>query len=115
MNLFAEARNGTLVVQVDEARLDAANAIRFKDQMRDIMTQPAQRVILDMSAIGFLDSSGLGAVVSVMKMLAPGRQLDLAGLTPNVQKVFHLTRMDTVFRIHATVADAMAMGVRDAG
>ena len=110
MNLFSEAYDGMLVVHVDEPRLDAAIAIRFKEQMREVTMQPAPRVILDMSKIEFLDSSGLGAVVAVMKSLAPHRQLELCGLTGNVDKVFRLTRMDTVFRIHPDLDTALNSG-----
>ncbi|WP_295532043.1 STAS domain-containing protein [uncultured Thioclava sp.] len=110
MNLFSEACDGALVVRVDEPRLDAAVAIRFKEQMREVTAQPAHRVILDMSKIEFLDSSGLGAVVAVMKALAPHRQLELCGLTGNVDKVFRLTRMDTVFRIHTDLTSALSEG-----
>ena len=107
MNLYAEACEGALVVHLGEERLDAAIAIRFKDRMREITTQPARRVILDLSPVNFLDSSGLGAVVAVMKSLAPARQLELSGLSPNVEKVFRLTRMDSVFRIHSDIDAAL--------
>lgn len=115
MNLYAEAVEGALVVRVDEDRIDAAVAMRFKDRMRDVTVQPSPRVILDMSQVSFLDSSGLGAVVAVMKSLSPNRRLELAGLTPSVAKVFQLTRMDTVFRIHPDVAAATQEGLRNAG
>lgn len=100
MNIIAEALDGALVVRLDEERLDAAIAIQFKDRMREITAQPAERVVLDLSSVAFVDSSGLGAIVSVMKFLAPARKLELAGLTPTVEKVFRLTRMDSVFTIH---------------
>ncbi len=64
----------------------------------------ATRVVLDLSSVGFLDSSGLGAVVAVMKALGPVRRLELSGLTPTVEKVFRLTRMDSVFIIHKVSA-----------
>jgi anti-sigma B factor antagonist len=115
MNLYAESVEGVLLVRVGEERLDAAIAIRFKDRMREVTAQPAARVVLDMSQVDFLDSSGLGAVVAVMKSLAPGRKLELAGLTPNVEKVFRLTRMDSVFRIHADISDVTREGIRNAG
>lgn len=115
MNLYAEARGGALVVSVREERLDAAIAIRFKDRMREVTSQPSARVVLDLSAVEFLDSSGLGAVVAVMKSLPPERPLELAGLSPNVARVFRLTRMDSVFNIHQSVADALAEGMRNAG
>ena len=63
-------------------------------------------VILDLSRVDFIDSSGLGAIVAVMKFLAPARKLELAALTPNVERVFHLTRMDSVFPIHAAAPSA---------
>ncbi|OWY11514.1 anti-sigma factor antagonist [Thioclava sp. NG1] len=107
MNLTAEALEGALVVHLAEARLDAAIALRFKERMRDVTMQPAPRVLLDLSKVEFLDSSGLGAVVAVMKSLAPDRQLELCGLTPNVVKVFRLTRMNSVLPIHADLATAL--------
>jgi anti-sigma B factor antagonist len=81
-------------------RIDAACAVQFKDRMRELTQLPTPRVVLDMSRVAFLDSSGLGAVVAVMKALAPDRRLELSGLTSTVQKVFRLTRMDSVFTIH---------------
>lgn len=100
MNLSAEIIDGAQVVRVHEDRIDAAVAIQFKDRMREIAGASAGRVILDLARVGFVDSSGLGAIVAVMKFLAPACRLELAALTPNVGKVFHLTRMDSVFVIH---------------
>lgn len=100
MDIDCEHIGGTLVARVQDARIDAAIAIRFKDRMREVLSDPAPRVVLDLSHVDFLDSSGLGAVVAVMKMAGPGRSLELAGLTPTVEKVFRLTRMDRVFTIH---------------
>lgn len=103
MKLEAEAADGALLVRVAEDRIDAAVAILFKDRMREVTAQPAERVILDLSQVTFIDSSGLGAIVAVMKFLAPARRLELLGLTPTVARVFRLTRMDSVFTIHPGV------------
>ncbi len=103
MQLLAEQHGDLLIVRVMEDRIDAAVAIQFKDRMRDVLQVPSARVVLDLAQVAFLDSSGLGAVVAVMKLLGPTRKLELAGLTPSVEKVFRLTRMDSVFTIHATV------------
>lgn len=112
MELLVKEYGGILVIQVAQNRIDAASAIQFKDQMRDITGVSAlPRVVLDMSNVAFLDSSGLGAVVAVLKALAPNRKLELSGLTPTVQKVFRLTRMDSIFTIHDAVPD----GLRNVG
>ena len=111
MQLKSAMNGATLVIRVAENRIDATGAIQFKERMRDLIQTPSQRVILDLSEVYFLDSSGLGAVVAVMKLLAPDRRLELAGLTATVDKVFRLTRMDSVFTIH----QALDEGLRNAG
>ena len=111
MNLLTEAMPDALLIRVAESRIDAAVAIRFKDRMRELIGAATGRVVLDLSRVTFLDSSGLGAVVAVMKHLGPTRRLELAALTPPVAKVFRLTRMDSVFTIHSQVPEAAAPGV----
>lgn len=111
MSLASTVQGNVLVIRPTEDRIDAAGAIRFKENMRDQIATLSDRVILDMSGVQFLDSSGLGALVAVMKMLTPARRLELAGLTPTVEKVMRLTRMDTVFTIHP----ALEQGLRDVG
>ena len=111
MNLTAKELPGLLLVEVGEDRVDAACAIQFKDAMRALLAGAEGRVLIDMARVRFLDSSGLGAVVAVMKLLGPGRRLELVGMTPAVDKVFRLTRMDSVFILHPDMPAAL----RDAG
>ena len=66
MQLKAAMNGTTLVIRVAEDRIDAAGAIQFKERMRDLIQTPCDRVILDLSPVHFLDSSGLGAVVAVI-------------------------------------------------
>ncbi|MCA3510639.1 MAG: STAS domain-containing protein [Rhodobacter sp.] len=103
MQLLAEPRDDILIVRAMDNRIDAAVAIQFKEHMRDLVKAAPPRVMLDLSGVTFLDSSGLGALVAVMKLLGPDRRLELCGLTPAVERVFRLTRMDTVFTVHRTV------------
>ncbi|ARE40515.1 Anti-sigma F factor antagonist (spoIIAA-2) [Rhodovulum sp. P5] len=102
MKLETELRDDAIHVIVAEARIDSAVAIRFKDCLREVTDNGPARVVLNLGKVEFLDSSGLGAVVAVMKLLGPDRKLELCSLTPNVDKVFRLTRMDRVFTIHPT-------------
>ena len=111
MQLKTQTRPKVLTVEVMEDRIDAATAIQFKERMRDITKTGDQRVVLDLARVQFLDSSGLGAIVAVKKMLGPDRPLELSGLTATVEKVFRLTRMDSIFTIHDAVPD----GMRNAG
>ncbi|WP_127113612.1 STAS domain-containing protein [Shimia sediminis] len=108
MDLSSNAENGTLVVTVNESRIDAAVAIQFKDKMRESTEEAGDRVVLNLAQVSFIDSSGLGAIVAAMKQLGKDRRLDLAGLNEDVDRVFRLTRMDTVFKIHQSLGDALA-------
>jgi anti-sigma B factor antagonist len=107
MNLTTSNDGTTCIVTVNETRIDAAVAIQFKDAMRAATVEGPDRVILDLTTVGFIDSSGLGAIVAAMKQLGRSRKLDLAGLTPAVDKVFRLTRMDSVFRLFETLQSAV--------
>ncbi len=110
MELTHKDVNGTRLIEAQGDRLDAAVAIRFKDDMRTLTGDGPERIVLDMKNVEFLDSSGLGAVVAAMKQAGPARRLELAGLTPTVEKVFSLTRMDTVFTIHDSAESALDAG-----
>jgi anti-sigma B factor antagonist len=100
MDLNATHHPDLTIITVGEARIDAAAAIRFKDAMRAATVSGVGPVVLDLGNVTFVDSSGLGAIVAAMKQMGGERRLDLACLTPDVAKVFRLTRMDTVFTIH---------------
>lgn len=108
MALSSIITGGTQVISVHCNRIDAAMAIEFKENMRSETEKSANRVVLDLSGVEFIDSSGLGAIVAAMKQLGGNRRLDLAGLQPVVEKVFRLTRMDTVFRLFASLDEAMS-------
>lgn len=109
MSLTSTVAGDTRVITVNVERIDAAMAIQFKEDMRSETVEGPDRVVLDLSQVTFIDSSGLGAIVASMKQLGGNRRLDLAGLTPVVDKVFRLTRMDTVFNLFTTLDDALAM------
>ena len=108
MHLNAETLDDCLLITVGEPRIDAATAVQFKDEMRRIVGEQPPRVILDMSQVESIDSSGLGAIVSVMKFLGAERQLELAALSPKVHTVFRLTRMDAVIAIHDSADQGIA-------
>jgi len=107
MELTSSKEPTLQIVTIQEQRIDAAVALSFKDRMRDVTRGGTETVLLDLNHVQFIDSSGLGAIVAAMKNLRPNRRLVLAGLTPTVDKVFRLTRMDSVFGVFSTVEAAL--------
>ncbi|MFA3917456.1 STAS domain-containing protein [Ruegeria hyattellae] len=112
MSLSSRVAGDARIITVSADRIDAAMAIQFKEDMRTQTADSTGRVILDLSRVEFIDSSGLGAIVASMKQLDDGRKLDLAGLTPIVEKVFRLTRMDTIFNLFPTLDAALSTETR---
>ena len=107
MNLSSSTEGARKVVTVNEARIDAAVALSFKESMR-METEGVPSIILNLEKVEFVDSSGLGAIVAAMKAMGSPRAMALAGLTPTVEKVFRLTRMDSVFPLFESLDDALA-------
>jgi anti-sigma B factor antagonist len=112
MQLTSHPHAQALAIRVLEDRIDAASALQFKERMRELTQGGGQRVVLDLAQVKFLDSSGLGAIVAVKKLLGPDRQFELSGLTPTVEKVFRLTRMDSIFTIHPSQDAALSHDAR---
>lgn len=100
MNLECQELGERTVVTVGADRLDAAVAEEFKARMIALAEAGSRRIVLDLSPVRFIDSSGLGAVVGVYKFVERRGSLELACPSPPVQKVFNLTRMNRVFVIH---------------
>jgi anti-sigma B factor antagonist len=100
--------NGTAVLDAGDMRLTAATAPRFKEEILGIVEGGSHRLILDLKGVNFIDSTGLGALVGILKRLGPRGDLALCGLQRSVATMFTLTRMDRIFRIYPDVAAASA-------
>ncbi|MFQ5594591.1 MAG: STAS domain-containing protein [Anaerolineae bacterium] len=94
--------------------LDVAGAPTFQDALQEIIDSGGQHVVVDLGAVPFMDSSGLGVLVAAhRRMSAVGGRLALAEPGPALQKVFQLTRTNRLFEMHDTVSEAIAE-MRDA-
>lgn len=105
--LSTDLRNNILVVRVEDKRIDASKAPAFKDEMARCIDAGQNQLVLDLSQVDFIDSSGLGALVSCLKRLGPRGSLAVAGATGAVSRLFSLTRMDRVFALHPNVDTAV--------
>ncbi|MEM7468676.1 MAG: STAS domain-containing protein, partial [Pseudomonadota bacterium] len=88
-----------LVVTLFEKRLDAKIAVDFKQRMTDFISEGDKPIVLNLHETEFIDSSGLGAIVSSLKAAGASRQFSICGLQEPVKTMFKLTRMDKVFSI----------------
>lgn len=107
MNFEMHSENGVEIVVPLVRRLDASVALVFKQQVLEIIGQNNKNVLLDFSHVDFIDSSCLGALVSILKSLNGKGDLVLCSLNSNIQNLFKLTRMDRIFSIKDNRQDAM--------
>jgi len=106
-NLRKEA-GGVVVVTVD-GQLIVGNRQELERQVIDGLDGGARKFGVDFSHTGYIDSSGLGVLVSLSKKIRElGGDLRLAGLNEDLQTLFELTKLDTLFAITRTTQEALA-------
>ncbi len=78
--------------------LDGLQANQLRQQVSELVASGNNLVLLDLADVNFIDSSGLGALIAVLKMLrTAGGDLYLCSLAAPVKHLFMLTRMDGIF------------------
>jgi anti-sigma B factor antagonist len=102
-----ENTGNVAVVLIPGSTLDASNTKDFKAEIAPLLTQGA-RLIFDLSALKFVDSSGLGAMLSSLRQInGLGGDLKLCGMTKPVRALIELVRMHRVFEIYNTREEAL--------
>jgi anti-sigma B factor antagonist len=108
MNLKIEEKNEVVTIYVKEERLDAHNSGDLKLEMQQLFVAGKKNVLVDLLEVRFIDSSGLGALVSGFKNAISNQgNLKLSSLQPQVKSMFELTRLHRVFEIFPNSADAL--------
>lgn len=100
---------GTVTVLTLSGRLDLASGTALKDQVKKLMAQHRTSLHLNLQNVEFINSSGLGALVSIMKevRLFKGR-LTLSNLASYVQEIFDITQLSHIFEIYQSEEEACA-------
>jgi anti-sigma B factor antagonist len=105
---IAEHRiGGNVVLEILEARLGADKAAAFKEAVGAFFAAGPAYIVLDLARVEFIDSSGLGAILGVLKRMPKESELVICRPTDAVASMFKLTRMDRVFTICKTVDEAL--------
>ena len=100
----------TVVSFVDRTDLEGEVSDRFKNQLKDVVAGGGQHLVVDLGQVGFIDSCGLGALISALKVLrTSGGSLVLANLSEPVEAVLRITRLSRVFEITSDVNEALSM------
>jgi anti-sigma B factor antagonist len=89
--------------------VDVATAPQLRQEAVRLTTGGQANLVMDLSGVDFLDSTGLGVIVGVLKRARThGGELAIAGAENHVRKVFDITRISDVLPMFATVEEACA-------
>ncbi len=102
--------DGVTVVQL-EGRLNLVNAPRFRDMVNSAVAEGHTRLAIDLSGVEFMDSSGLGALISGLKSARQaGGDLRISSPTDQVKLVLQLTNMERVLVAYEHAESAYSNG-----
>ena len=108
MNLKTESNGKIIVVMVREERLDAHNSDELKVEMNRLFESGMKDLLVDLKEVRFIDSSGLGVLVSGFKNAATHQgSIKLCSLQTQVKSMFELTRLHRVFDVYQTIDEAL--------
>ncbi len=100
--------SGVTILTV-EGQLIVANRQELKQLVSDALDQGERKFVLDFEKTAYIDSSGLGALVSINKKVREaGGELRLSALNEDLRSLFELTKLDTLFVIADSATQALA-------
>ena len=104
-----EHSDGITVAAFGANYLDASNAGDFKRQMAPVLASSgSSTVVLDISTLGFVDSTGLGSLLGCLRQIQKsGGDMKLCGMNKQVRTLFELVRMHRIFDIYNSKDEAL--------
>ena len=98
--------HGGIPVLRVRGEIDVASAPQFRAPVLDLMSQPSDTLIVDMSDVTFIDSTGLGVLLDAEKRSrAAGKSLRLVVTQPHVRRLLELTGLDEVLNVVASASE----------
>lgn len=101
--------HGGIAILDLSGRLDLSSGTILKEHIKKLFAKNVTSVHLNLAGVEFINSSGLGSLVSIMKetRLVKGR-FTLSNLANYVQEIFEITQLSHIFEIYTTEEEALA-------
>ena len=108
-NLIKAVRHqGQVVIMELAGEIDMKCSAKIKDKFKEIFSRKPHSVIVDMTEVSFMDSSGLAVLVGALKRSRINNsELKLAGLTKEVKDIFEICKLETIFQFFDTTDEAL--------
>ncbi len=103
------ARQGDAVVLSPVGDVDLTASSSFRAELKKTLEQRPARVVVDLTGVPYMDSSGVATLVEAMQVARRSKiKLVLCCLQDRVRSIFEIAKLDMVFTIVGDVGDAMA-------
>ncbi|MCX7607340.1 MAG: STAS domain-containing protein [Bacteroidia bacterium] len=108
MTYAQENHEDVILFRLEGSLMGDTTQQQFKDTLLKLLDGGHKRFVLDLSAVRNVNSSGLGSLITLFsRTRSAGGDFILAAVPINVRNLLHITRLDTVFSIKETVAEAL--------
>ena len=109
MNLKTTEENGVTVLTLTGDLVIGEPEATFKKTVTRLLEEGKTRLLVDLEGVGFLDSSGLGALVRALtNSQKEGGQTKLVHVGPQIRKLLEMTKLDSVFELHDDLRTAVS-------
>lgn len=101
-------KENRIVIVAVEGEVDAETSPQLRERFDKLLAEGEHSYVIDMAGVEFMDSSGLAALVRLFKRVRIGEgDVRLCEVRPEILKIFELTRLNRVFDIFETRAEAV--------
>ena len=101
--------DGVTVLALDGRIVLGEETVALREKMKGLLTEGKEKIVLDLKNVSMIDSSGLGALVSVNSSAkAAGATLRLCNLSSRTDELLQMTRLLTVFEVSNSEAEAVS-------
>jgi len=107
--LKTENKDGVIIVKFDDIKkFNALITEQVKDQLSELFKKPNTKLVIDLNGVKYIDSSGFGVFLSVMKSANNNYgDLRFCNISDEVMELFKLLQLHNIFKIHSTVDECI--------
>ena len=108
MEIFQREKNSVVILDI-QGEIDLYNAPEIKSTIRSLIDETKCHVIINLEKVSYIDSSGIGALISSLSNLKKFRgDMKIVNVLASVRKVFELTKLISFFEIYDSEDEAVS-------
>lgn len=109
MEFSHEILDDCIVVHINGSNLDASRSYEFKEELKELVeSQKVFHLVIDLSNVQFIDSSGLGCLIAALRLAHSGKGVvRLCGMSKQVKSVFELVSLNKLFQTFDNAENAI--------